>query len=164
MPNTSELEQKFWSLLQSDRTVMLGLVGEHESHTRPMTAQLEGTCGPIWFFTAKDSELVRQLITHNRAICTFASKGHDLFAAVHGTLSTHTDRAVVDRLWNPRVAAWYQGKNDPKLVLLRFDLDAGEIWRNESSLLAGVKLLLGADPKRGYRDRVARVNLSSQSS
>jgi general stress protein 26 len=160
MPSPIELEHKFWKALQSDRTVMLGLVGEHESHTRPMTAQLEGTSGPIWFFTTKESELVRQLETGKRAVCTFASKGNDLFAAVHGTLITNTHRDAVERLWNPFVAAWYDGKDDPKLALLRFDPDAGEIWLNDSSLFAGVKMLLGIDPKESYKDKVAKVDLS----
>ncbi|HEY6510505.1 MAG TPA: pyridoxamine 5'-phosphate oxidase family protein [Burkholderiaceae bacterium] len=142
MTNQSQLQPKFWELLQTERTVMLGLFGERESHTRPMTAQVEGASGPIWFFTAKDTELVRHLITNNRAAFTFASKGHDLFAAVRGTLSINTDRAVVDRLWSPLVAAWYRGKDDPNLVLLRLDVEDGEIWLNESGLAAGVKMRL----------------------
>ena len=28
---------------------------------------------------------------------------------------------MIDRLWNPFVAAWFEGKDDPKLQLLRFD-------------------------------------------
>ena len=55
-----------------------------------------------------------------RTIATFTSKGHDLFATVHGRLSLDNDRAVIDRLWNCYVAAWYErGKDDPKLALLR---------------------------------------------
>ena len=30
---------------------------------------------------------------------------------------------------------------------------------NEQSLLAGVKMLLGVDPKEDYQDKVAEVNL-----
>ena len=66
---------------------------------------------------------------------------------------------MIERLWNPFVAAWYDGKDDPKLALLRFDAERAEIWENASSLVAGLKLLLGADPKRGYRDKVAQVDL-----
>ncbi len=66
--------------------------------------------------------MVQQFGGNDRAIATFASRGHDLFAAVHGRLSVDTDRAVVDRLWNRFVAAWYEGgKDDPKLALLRLD-------------------------------------------
>ncbi|MDB5664050.1 pyridoxamine 5'-phosphate oxidase family protein [Cypionkella sp.] len=160
MQDPHELEADFWSALDSDRTMMLGLVGVDEGHTRPMTAQIEGKSGPIWFFASTDSELVRKIGTSDRAIATFQSKGHDIFASVHGKLSTSHDRAVIDRLWNPFVAAWYEGKDDPKLVLLRMEPDQAEIWKDGSSLVAGIKMLFGIDPKTDYKDNVAKVSLS----
>ena len=162
MPTPAELEQKFWKALASDMTMMLGVEGAEDGHTRPMTAQLDGEQhGPIWFFTSTDNALVQRLNgTEGRAIATFASKGHDLFATVHGTLRVDTDRAVVERLWNKFVAAWYQGgKDDPKLALLRLDADRGEVWLNGSSIVAGVKMLLGIDPKQSYKGNVAQVDL-----
>jgi general stress protein 26 len=160
MPTPKELERKFWDALKSDRTMMLGLVNLEESHCRPMTAQFEEEGGPIWFFTAKDTELVSALPTRHRAMATFAAKGHDLFATLHGNLMMDNDRAVIDRLWNRFVAAWYEGgKDDPKLALLRFEPERAQIWENENSLVAGVKMLLGADPKKEYRDKVAEVKL-----
>lgn len=161
MPEPAELEAKFWKELKSDMTMMLGLANVDEAHTRPMTAQIEGDeSGPIWFFTATDNHIVEQLDRSDRAVATFVSKGHDLFATVHGSLRIDNDRAVIDRLWNRFIAAWYQGgKDDPKLALLRLDPDRGEIWLNGSSLLAGVKMLLGTDPKEEYKDNVAKVDL-----
>ena len=160
MPTPQELEQRFWKALKSDMTMMLGLNGVEDGHARPMTAQFEEESGPIWFFTAKDAALVEGLTDGDRAIATFASKGHDLFATIHGSLRVDNDRAVIDRLWNPFVAAWYEeGKDDPKLALLRFDAERAEIWLNGSSLVAGVKALLGVDPKKDYQDKVAEVEL-----
>ena len=160
MPTPAELEAKFWKALEADRTVMLGLDGIEDAHPRPMTAQFEDNRAPIWFFTAKDTELVETLAEADRAVATFASRGHDLFATMHGVLSLEQNRAMVDKLWNRYVAAWFEGgKDDPKLALLRFDADRAEIWLDESSFLAGVKLLLGSDPKEDYKDKVAEVRL-----
>ena len=113
MATPRELEEKFRSALKSDRTMMLGLDGVDDGHARPMTAQLEGERGPIWFFTARDNALVGKLPRGNRAIATFAAKDHDLFATVHGSL------AIV---------------------------------------VAGVKMLLGVDPKKDYRDKMGEVD------
>jgi general stress protein 26 len=159
MSTPEELEVKFWKALKSDMTVMLGLAGVEEGHTRPMTAQVEDDRNPIWFFCSTDSSLVRALGLADRAVCTFASKNHDLFASVHGFLHVDLDRAVIDRLWNPFIAAWYDGKDDPKLVLLRFDTETAEVWLDASSLLAGIKLLFGVDPRKSYDDKVGVVNL-----
>ncbi|MEJ0099131.1 MAG: pyridoxamine 5'-phosphate oxidase family protein [Pseudomonadota bacterium] len=161
MATPTELEEKFWKALQSDMTVMLGIQGSEDGHLRPMTAQLDdGKPGSIWFFTSKDNALARGLSADSRAIASFVARGHDLFASVHGSLALETDRGVLDRLWNKFIAAWFEGgKDDPKLALLRLDPDQGEVWLNGSSVVAGIKMLLGVDPKRDYRDKVAHVDL-----
>lgn len=160
MSTPREIEEKFWKALKSDHTMMIGLDGVEDGHARPMTALLDGDDkGPIWFFTAKDNALVRHLARGRRAIATFTSQGHDVFATVDGTLNVDENRANVDRLWNSYIAAWFEGKDDPKLALLRLDAERAEIWVDASSLMAGVKLLFGVDPRSEYQGKVAKVAL-----
>ena len=161
MTTPQELEKRLWKALKSDRTVMLGLDGVEDGHARPMTAQTEHDGqGPLWFFTATDNAIVQNLKKGSRAIATFVSKDHDVFASIQGDLVLDTNRAMVEKLWNPFVAAWYEGgKDDPKLALLRFEAETAEIWENGSSLVAGVKALFGVDPKKSYKDKVAHVDL-----
>ena len=162
MTNEAEIEDKFWKALKSDMTMMLGLSGVDDEHSQPMTAQLDEDRphGPIWFFTSKDVDLVKALGTGHRAFASFASKGHDLFASLQGELVLDNDRATIERLWNRFVAAWFQGgKDDPKLQLIRFEPEHAQIWLNEHSLFSGVKILLGRDPKKDYRDKVADVRI-----
>jgi len=163
MTHDAEIAAKFWKALKSDMTIMLGLAGVDDGHSQPMTAQLDGDGkhGPIWFFTSKETDLVKAMGPQHRAVAHFTSKGHELFAAVHGELFLDNDRATLDRLWNPFVAAWFEGgKTDPKVQLIRLEPERAQIWLNESSLLAGVKILLGRDPKADYKDKVAEVRLS----
>ena len=160
MTNPAELTEKFWKALHADRTIMVGLAHVDDGHMRPMTAVTEGESGPIWLFTSKHTALVSQLAGEGRAVASFVDKGHDLFASIHGRLVISNDPATIDRLWNPMIAAWYEGgKQDPDLVLLRFDAQEAEIWSNSNSLLAGLKMLFGSDPKRDLEDKVAKVKL-----
>lgn len=160
MPSQAEIEEELWKALKSDRTVMLGLVGGEGGHSRPMTVHLEEPRGPLWIFTSTENALVREGAEGEPAFMTFASKGHDVWASLTGTLFISNDQATIERLWNPFVAAWYEGgKTDPKLVLLRFEADHAEIWIDANSMVAGIKMLLGMDPKKDYRDKVAEVDL-----
>ena len=163
MPNEQEIAKKFWKARRSDRTVMLGLAGVNEGHAQPMTALLEGDrdAGPIWIFSARSVDLVKALGGGGKALAHFASKGHELFASIHGDLVPDSDPAVIDRLWNPFVAAWYEGgKDDPELRLLRFDPERAQVWLNENSMFSALKLMLGRDPKVDYKDKVADVKLA----
>lgn len=167
MTSETEIKEKFWKSLKSDMTMFLGLADGEDGHARPMTAQLDPDCfqgnlyqGPIWFFTSKSSELYQQIGSGGRAMAHFASKGHDIWATVHGNLSQSDDPAVIDHLWNRFVAAWYEGgKDDPELALIRLDPENAEIWIDASSMVAGIKMLLGIDPKQDYKDKVAQVAL-----
>lgn len=156
------LEKKFWDELDRSPFMMLGLAGVDNSFTRPMTAQVDG--GKIWFFADRTEDLVKGLERSSRAIATYASKSHDLFASVHGTLVLDDNREVIDRLWNPMIASWYeQGKDDPKLALVRFDADSADIWEADagSTLKAAVLSMLGRDPGKDHqKDNRAEVALS----
>jgi general stress protein 26 len=162
MTSKQELEARFWKAIEHDRTVMLGCAGVH---ARPMTAQVEDGRAPIWFFTARDNHLAEAVRSRAKeGVLMLASKGHEVFATVGGQLSQDNDPARIDRLWNPFVAAWFpQGKDDPKLRLLRFEPNVAEIWLNENSLFAGLKMLFGRDPKKDYRDDVATLRLGRRS-
>ncbi len=161
MPSDADIEARFWKELKASPVVMLGLDSTRDSHIRPMTAHLaEATSGPLWFFTAKDNGLVQTLKESHRAIATYVSKGHDLFASIHGDLQLDNDRATIDRLWNNQVAAWFEhGRDDPKLALLRLDTEKAEIWLGETMIGAAITRLLGRDPKEVNRDKVAKVTL-----
>ena len=163
MTTDADITADFWKHLRADRTEMLGLEDASPTALRPMTAQLDGDEdeGPIWFFSSTDSALVQGLVKQDLALFSFVSKGHDVFATVHGHLIRSTDRQMIDRLWNPWVAAWYKGgKDDPMLALLRFDPARAEIWRDGSGLLAGLSLLFGGDPQANFKDNVAKVSLT----
>jgi general stress protein 26 len=157
MATPEQLKDRFWKSLKEQRTVMLGLEGVHDNNARPMTALFEKDGSPVWFFASPANALVRAQGDSHRAIATFVSKGHELFATIHGRLALESDRGLIDRLWHPFVAPWYEGRDDPKLALLRLDTERAEIWLNDASVFTGVRMLLGADPNTAYEDKAARI-------
>ena len=163
MADNQEILEQFWGALEDSPFVMLGLDQARGSAMQPMTAQFEDQDrdnGCVWFFTAKDHDLTRALGQDNRAIASFASKGHDLFASVRGRLVLDNGRPEIDRLWNPVVAEWYEGKDDPKMALLRFELDDAKIWQSDIGgfLKPAFNKLFGRKPEAGMKEKVAEVS------
>jgi len=153
---SDDIKKRFWKELADSPNVMVGQTGERAHHI-PMRAQLdEDANSAFWFFTATDNRLAGG----GPAMAQFAAKGHDLFACISGTLRPETDRAVLDKLWSNGVAAWYEGgKDDPKLLLLRFDLDDAEIWTADAGIKGMFKLATGMTMKEGDLGRHAEVAL-----
>jgi general stress protein 26 len=117
--------------------------------------------GLLWIFTANDHDLTRAMGQTNRAMASYAAKGHGLFASLRGTLQIVNDEATIDRLWNPIVAEWYEGKDDPKLALVRFDVEDAKIWLSDVQgfLKPAFNKLFGRKPEAGMKEKVAEVSL-----
>lgn len=132
-----EAEEAFWKSLKSSNTGMLGL-DRPGYHSQPMTAFREAETGTIWFFTRDDTDLARDAAAPGQtAMFSYGAKDQKVWACIHGALSVHgRDREVIERHWNPVLAAWYpEGKDDPRLTLLRFDADDGRIWVSDGGLM-----------------------------
>lgn len=167
----TRLRKRFWKELQDDRTLMLGLEGVDDDRTRPMTAQVDlpedgdkEDGGPIYFFASNEEGVGQDLTDGARAVATFVSKGHGIFAHIHGTLHASKDRAVIERLWNPIVDSWYkEGKDDPTLVLIRFDATRADVWESTPGATlkaAALKWAFNVDPgKDQQREHQAEVTL-----
>ena len=164
MADDRDIEGSFWKALKHSPFIMLGVEGERDGATQPMTVNFEDEdceAGVLWIFTAKDHDLTRAMGQSNRAIASYAAKGHDLFASLRGTLRIDNDRETIERLWSPIVAEWYEGKDDPKLALVRFDVEDAKIWLSdvEGFLKPAFNKLLGRKPEAGMKEKVAEVSL-----
>lgn len=146
--NPRELRTQFWHAIEDSPYVMLQLDGDPDS-AAPMTASLDRDGNhTIWFFTSRDNRFAAQ----GPATAIFVSKGHDVFARFHGVLSEETSRGRLDKQWANFVESWFPGgKDDPKLLFLRFDLGDASIWAGELGLIGVAKMALGLD----VRDEVA---------
>jgi hypothetical protein len=121
--------------------MMLGLDGV-ERH-QPMTRSSRATAA-IWFFTARNNGIVQALPRGDRAIATFADKGTTCsppsMAACRSTTtapsSTGNGTASSPPVRGRRAAG------SP----VRLDTERAEIWLDASSLIAGIRMLFGADP------------------
>lgn len=129
-------EEAFWDSLKKSNTGLLG-IDRPAKHAQPMTAFREEETGTIWFFTRDDTDLARDVAGgESDAMFHYGSKDQSVWACIAGTLTVHGhDREIIERYWNPVLAAWYpDGKDDPHLTLLRFDAEDGRVWVSEGGV------------------------------
>ncbi|MBX9859303.1 MAG: pyridoxamine 5'-phosphate oxidase family protein [Sphingomonas sp.] len=160
MNDPQQITDNLFKALRSSGFIMIGL-DDTPDHSQPMTAQLlddDGARHAIWFFMGRDNKLS----IGGPAMAQYVGKGHDLFACLHGTLTPENDRAMVDQLWSKQVEAWFpQGKADPNLLLMRYDLEDAEIWQSDVSLTGQFKMLFGGTIKPQEVGSHAEVSLSA---
>ncbi len=140
MTNSSDqaaLAKDFWEALEKTRTVMLGSLAGDAVAARPMTAQVddEGKGSTIYFFASREEGIGADVLAgKNRALLTFQPKDHSIMASGEGTLVHVEDQAIIDRLWSVFASLYYDdGKQDPNLLLLRFDTQEFDVWRSSTT-------------------------------
>ena len=78
----------------------------------------------------------------------FVSKGHDVFACVDGTLVEEADQAVRDKHWSSFAESWFpDGRQDPAVIMLRFEIAEAEVWVSDPSIKGRFKMLTGMEVK-----------------
>ena len=155
MSDPHELKNKFWNALADSPFVFLQLDGDPQTAV-PMTAQLDKDAnGTIWFFTRRDHPLAKM----GAATATFTGKDHDMFARFTGTLSEETSRERLEKQWSPAVDSWFDGKDDPNLLMMRMDLGQAEIWNADLGLIDTARMLLGFEVEEEAREEHAEVIL-----
>ncbi len=136
----SEIQKAFWKELSDSPYVMVSL-DKTASFSQPMRAMLDADAHhKIWFFMDRGNTLA----PGGAARFDVSAKDHKLFAAVSGTMTEETDRAVFDKLWSDKVGAWFEGgKDSPSILLSRFDIADAHVWQVDMTIAGLFHLFTG---------------------
>ncbi|MFC3213843.1 pyridoxamine 5'-phosphate oxidase family protein [Novosphingobium panipatense] len=139
-----DIREHFWKSFQASPFIMMKLRGA-SGHAEPMTAQLDKDAHhAIWFFAKRDNRIGGG----GKAMGQVMTRGHEVFACIEGTLVEETDPAVRDKHWDNSVEAWFpEGKNDPSVLMLRFDIEDSEVWTSDMGVKGAFKLMTGKPMK-----------------
>ena len=101
--------------------------------SRPLlTLQLDDD-GVLWFFVPSDGSLALDIETNPRVSATYSDPGHGVYVSVSGYGRLIYDPDRIFALWDSRVEPWFtEGPLDPKLAMLRIDIDYAEYWDERS--------------------------------
>jgi general stress protein 26 len=97
--------------------------------------------GLVYILTEQTTESAHAIEAGPAALLTLADNKRYVSLSVRGSVST--DRALIERLWNPGAQAfWPNGPSDPAVCALILRPDAGEYWDGDNALSAGVKMIM----------------------
>lgn len=122
---------QFFDEMKNARTVMLGQASRDS--LLPMTPYIRDQDDSIYFFTRMDTAIAQSAGAETRLV--FVSKSQDYHAYVRGRLERIFDKAIRDEFWSPTLAAWYEGKDDPAMVIMQFHPDTADIWASTDNPL-----------------------------
>ncbi|MEO5898540.1 MAG: pyridoxamine 5'-phosphate oxidase family protein [Ilumatobacteraceae bacterium] len=57
-----------------------------------------------------------------------SASGRNDWVSLNGSAQPTSDRTLIDELWNPAAGAFFDGKDDPNIVVLGVAVTDGEYW------------------------------------
>lgn len=164
-PNTTqgraEALNKLRDLITDINFAMLTTVAPDGTlRSRPMaTLQFNTETGELWFFTAHDSPKTDEIADEHQVGLSYASIAKQDYVSISGRARIVRDRAKMAELWTPMAKLWFpKGLDDPRLALLRIEVEAAEYWDSPSGMMVELyglaKLALTGKPPKSTGENV----------
>ena len=127
--------------------------------SRPLLTQALDDEGVLWFFVPSDGSLALDIESNPRVSATYSDPLRGVYVSLSGYARLVYDPERIFGLWDERVEAWFsQGPLDPRLSLLRVDVDHAEYWEERSRrrirLLALAQAALGGETRAPEHGRL----------
>ena len=97
-------------------------------NTRPMSLQEVDEDGNLWFISSEKSNKNFEIKEDNRTQLIFSNPGDMEFLSVYGTAHIYKDRKTIDDKWSSLANAWFDGKDDPAVSIIRVAPMEGYYW------------------------------------
>ena len=132
--SSPEHKQKIWKMIKDIKVGMLVTLDGEMPRARPMHLVQEEYDGTLWFFTHRSAEKVSETHRDHDVCLSFSDQEEGVYVSLSGKANLTDDRELIEKYWNPFVAAWFpDGKDDPDLTLLEIKVTMGEHWKAKES-------------------------------
>ena len=127
-------------------TMMTTRNGENHLHSCPMnTTETSIGAKEIWFIGHKPSETVDNIKQNPEVNLAYVTQESDKYLSISGTAELVEDEEKLNELWSVMYNAYFeQGKDDPKVQLIKVVPHGAEYWANGNAITSAVKMAAAA--------------------
>jgi general stress protein 26 len=143
--NQAEQRKTLLSIVKSANTAFFVTEGDLGLHGRPMAnAKVEEDLSTIWFATQRNSGKIAELRQDQKVLLGYSNSSGSEWATINGVASLVNDRAKIKELWSSFWKNWFEGPDDPNILLIRVSPQSAEYWNSGSKTLAMIKFTIAA--------------------
>ena len=127
-------------------TMMTTRNDENHLHSCPMnTTETSIGAKEIWFIGHKPSETVDNIKQNPEVNLAYVTQESDKYLSISGTAELVEDEEKLNELWSIMYNAYFeQGKDDPKVQLIKVVPHGAEYWANGNAITSAVKMAAAA--------------------
>lgn len=95
---------------------------------RPMSIEEVDEDGNIWFISSAHSNKNEEIKHDDQVQLFFSNTGSSEYLSVYGQAFIYTDRKTVEDKWSAVANAWFDGKDDPEITIIRVTPQETKYW------------------------------------
>lgn len=112
--------------------------------TRPMSLQETDKEGNLWFISSDKSNKNFEINEDNRVQLFFMNNSNSEYLSVFGKAFIYHDKSTIEDKWSPLANAWFDGKDDPDVTIIRVTPDETYYWDTKAGKLVTILSFVGA--------------------
>nr|WP_292010085.1 pyridoxamine 5'-phosphate oxidase family protein [Chryseobacterium sp.] len=107
-------------------------------NSRPMTLQETDENGNLWFISSDTSNKNFEIKEDRRVQLFFMNNGDSQYLSVYGTASVYKDKTTIEDKWSAMANAWFDGKDDPHVSIIRVEPKETYYWDTKAGKLVSL--------------------------
>lgn len=131
--DVEETINRVWDVVGKAGICMLTTHAIEGLRARRMEARPDRESETIWFLTDRRGLKDDEAQVHPDVCLCFFHSDENVYLSLTGKASVEQDPERARSLWNKKQKAWWDGPNDPNLLVMRVDLMRAEMWDGPAS-------------------------------
>ena len=107
-------------------------------NSRPMGLQETDENGNLWFISSETSNKNFEIKEAKRVQLYFMNNSNSEYISDFGDEFIYTDRSTIEDKWSPMANAWFDGKEDPNVSIIRVEPKETYYWDTKAGKLVSL--------------------------
>lgn len=113
-------------------------------NSRPMTLQETDDSGNLWFISSDTSNKNFEIKEDRNVQLFFMNNDDSEYLSVYGEASIYKDRTTIEEKWSAMANAWFDGKDDPTVSIIRVEPKDTYYWDTKAGKLVSLLSFVAA--------------------
>ena len=137
--------EKIKEIAESAGTCFFSTNVNNETKSRPMALQEVDEQGNLWFLSDVNSDKNQDIKNDSHVELYFMNNSKYEYIFIKGKASISQDKALIEKYWTNFASAWFDGKDDPNISVIKVSPNDGYYYETkENKLIAMSKMIFAA--------------------
>ena len=114
------------------------------NNSRPMSLQETDDSGNLWFISSDTSNKNFEIKEDNRVQLYFMNNSNSEYLSIYGEAFVYKDRSTIEEKWSALANAWFDGKDDPRVSIIRVEPKDSYYWDTKAGKLVSLLSFVAA--------------------